>query len=292
MEAVRLQLARVLKRLAPLFPDRLYLRLLYFLTMGRVLHLSHPEDFSEKLQWLKLYHRTPRLTMLVDKLAVKEHISQLLGPQYVSKVIAVWDKASDITLDQLPEQFVLKTNHSGGNTGVVICADKRTFDLEEARRKLNESMRSDIYSRYREWPYKDVPRKIFAEEYLGDNLTDYKLYCADGHAECLLLCMDRQKGHVKYYFLDRQWQLLPYNSDSKNAPADLILPHPAEADTMFELADRLSKGFPFVRIDFFETGGRLYFAEYTFYPASGLDAKKTPEFEKIMGGKIVLEIEN
>ena len=226
--------------------------------------------------------------MLVDKLAVKSHISRLLGEDFVCKVIAEWDHVDDITLDQLPDQFVLKTTHSGGNNGVVICADKSTFDLEAARSKLAEEMQRDIYSRYREWPYKNVPRKIFAEEYLGDNLVDYKLYCSNGHAECMLMCVDRQKGHVKYYFLDRNWQLLPYNLDSKNAPAGFAPPQPDGVGRMFDLASKLSEGFPFVRIDFFEAQGRLYFAEYTFYPASGLDEKKTEEFEKLMGDKIDL----
>ena len=289
-EKIRNQMARVVKRLSPAFSDKLYLRLLYYFTMGRTLHLDNPKTFSEKLQWLKIHQRHPQLTMLVDKLAVKEQITKDLGSEYVCRVLQVWDNVDDIDISMLPDSFVLKTTHSGGNNGVAICKDKSSFDFDAAKEKLREAMNSDIYMRYREWPYKNVERKIFAEEYLGDNLIDYKFYCFNGNADCVLLCKDRQEGHVKYYFLDREWQLLPYNADSKNAPADINLPKPACIDQLFGLADRLSKGYPFVRVDFFEVKGQIYFAEYTFYPASGLDPKKTKEFDIMAGEKIDLKL--
>ena len=290
-ESARYQLSRVIKRLSPLFPDRVYLKALFYLTMGRHLDLNNPQTFSEKLQWLKLHQRTPFYTSLVDKLAVKQRISQILGEEFVCPVLAVWDSVDEVDLDSLPDSFVLKTTYSGGNNGVAICKDKKSFDWEAAKAKLQEeAKRTDIYYRYREWPYKHVARKVFAEKYLGDNLTDYKFYCFDGDADCVLVCTDRQKGKIKYYFLDQNWHLLPYNSDSKNAPEGFSLPRPEGMDKLFDLAAQLSKGFPFVRVDFFDVDGSIYFAEYTLYPASGLDPKKTAEFEKRAGEKINLSL--
>lgn len=290
-ESARYQLSRVIKRLSPLFPDRVYLKALFYLTMGRHLDLNNPQTFSEKLQWLKLHQRTPFYTSLVDKLAVKQRISQILGEEFVCPVLAVWDSVDEVDLDSLPDSFVLKTTYSGGNNGVAICKDKKSFDWEAAKAKLQEeAKRTDIYYRYREWPYKHVARKVFAEKYLGDNLTDYKFYCFDGDADCVLVCTDRQKGRIKYYFLDQNWHLLPYNSDSKNAPEGFSLPRPEGMDRLFDLAAQLSKGFPFVRVDFFDVDGSIYFAEYTLYPASGLDPKKTAEFEKRAGEKINLSL--
>ena len=290
-ESARYQLSRVIKRLSPLFPDRVYLKALFYLTMGRHLDLNTPQTFSEKLQWLKLHQRTPFYTSLVDKLAVKQRISQILGEEFVCPVLAVWDSVDEVDLDSLPDSFVLKTTYSGGNNGVAICKDKKSFDWEAAKAKLQEeAKRTDIYYRYREWPYKHVARKVFAEKYLGDNLTDYKFYCFDGDADCVLVCTDRQKGKIKYYFLDQNWHLLPYNSDSKNAPEGFSLPRPEGMDKLFDLAAQLSKGFPFVRVDFFDVDGSIYFAEYTLYPASGLDPKKTAEFEKRAGEKINLSL--
>ena len=284
------ELKRFVMQHGKLFPDTLYLRLLYYLTFGKRLNLKSPKTFSEKLQWLKLYHRKPYLTQLVDKLAVKAHVSKILGEEYVCPVINYWDHIEDIDFDQLPDSFVLKTTHRGGNVGVVICKDKKTFDRQTALSKLSDSMRVDGFYRYREWPYKNVPHRIVAEKYLGDNLVDYKFYCFNGHADCLLVCTDRQKGHVAYYFVDRDWNILPYNEYSKNVPAGFTLPRPDCVDEMFELASKMSKGFPFIRIDFFYVDGHIYFGEYTFYPASGLDPSKTPEFEKHAGDLIDLSL--
>lgn len=288
-KTLKSELKRLVMHHSRLFPDELYLRLLFNLTMDKRLNLKSPQTFSEKLQWLKLHHRTPRLTTLVDKLAVKDHVRQILGEEYVCPVLGVWDRPEDIDFDHLPNEFVLKTTHHGGNMGIVICKDKATFDRGQAQSKLAASLATDVYYRYREWPYKDVPHRIFAERYLGDNLTDYKIYCFNGLADCLLVCTDRQKGHVKYFFVDRDWHVLPYNENSKYHAADFTLPRPDCVDKMFEMASMMSEGFPFVRIDFFYVGGRIYFGEYTFYPASGLDPHKTPEFERHAGELIEVE---
>lgn len=288
--SIRYQLSRVLGKLAPLFPDKPYLHMFYYLAMGKRLDLNNPETFSEKLQWLKIHYREDKLTMLVDKLAVKPYVARLVGEDMVCPVLAVWDNVDDIEWERLPNRFVLKTTHSGGNTGVVVCKDKRSFDIDGAKKILDEAMHSDVYTRFREWPYKNIPRKVFAEKNLGDDLVDYKFYCYDGEADCVLVCTGRQQGDVKYFFLDREWNFLPYNEDSIKSKENFQLKRPELMDDLFDLAARLSKGFPFVRMDFFIVEEKAYFSEYTFFPASGLDPKKTEVFEKMAGKKIDLSL--
>ncbi|MBO4851718.1 MAG: glycosyl transferase [Prevotella sp.] len=291
MTFIRYQLSRVLMRLAFLFPDRIYLHLLYYLTMGKRLHLGHPVLFSEKLQWLKLNQKNPKFTMLVDKLEVKDHVRQIIGSEYVCPTLETWDDAENIDFGKLPDKFVLKTTHGGGNTGVVVCHNKNNFDHKVAKKKLVESMNSSIFNRYREWPYKNVKRRIIAEEYLGKDVMDYKFYCCNGEVACILLCTGRQSGEVKYYFLDTDWNIRPYNEDSMLAEKPFPYPAPSNLDKMLQLARKLSEGFPFVRIDLYNVDGHIYFGEYTFYPASGIDPKKTLEFDKMLGEKIHLPIE-
>lgn len=277
-------------RFSYLFPDRVYLRMLYRLEMGKKLHLNTPVLFSEKIQWLKLNQKDEIFTQLVDKLAVKEHISRVLGSEYICPVLKVWDNVEDIDFDTLPRQFVLKTSHGGGNVGVVVCHDKQHLDQNGTKAKLKSSIESDIYSKFREWPYKNVPRRIFAEQYLGKDIDDYKFYCCDGEVVCILLCRGRQARHVKYYFFDKEWNICPYNKDSiligKQAPCA----PPDNLDSLLRIASELSKGFPFVRIDLYDVNNHIYFGEYTFYPASGLDPKKTDEFDKMLGEKIHLNM--
>lgn len=291
-EFIRTQLIRVLKRLSWLFPDRLYLQLFYRLAMNSWPRLDHPILFSEKMQWLKLNLRKPFLNMLVDKLAVKEYVGRHLGKEYICSVLGVWNNVGEIDIASLPKQFVLKTTHGGGNEGVVVCKDKDELDWDAAKAKLRENMKVNIYDWYREWPYKNVERRIFAEKYLGDNILDYKFYCCNGEVMCILLCVGRQEGHVKYFFLDKEWHLRPYNKDSIELADEFSEEKPENLPQMLEIAVEMSKGFPFVRIDLFDVNGRIYFGEYTFFPASGLDPNKTTLFEQLLGEKIDLSLCN
>lgn len=198
---------RVVIKLFFLFPERLYLIIRYYLKMGKPLHLDNPKTMNEKLQWLKLYNRKPVYTQMVDQVLAKDYVAKSIGENYIVPTLCVWDHFDEIDFDTLPNQFVLKTNHSGGSTGVVLCKEKTVFDKVAAREKLERSLKQDISRTSVEWPYRNIKRKIFAEAYLGDNLTDYKFYCFDGNADVVLNCIERQSGKTKFYFFDKDWNL-------------------------------------------------------------------------------------
>lgn len=272
-----------------LFPDELQIRWYYRLAMGRKLDLDNPKTMNEKIQWLKLHLRKPEMTTLVDKIKVKEVISRKIGSEYVVPLLGQWERFDDIDFDKLPQQFVLKTSHSGGNKAVVIVPDKAKIDKKKIRATLERSLRKDdIYRTYREWPYKDVQKRIFAEAFLGNDLVDYKFYCFCGEPEYVLACIDRQKGSTKYYYFDKSWKLCRINKWGIEAPSGFTLPKPDNLEKMFQLASLLSKGFPFIRIDFFCVEGEIYFSECTFFPNSGYDVERTPEADLMFGNKIVL----
>lgn len=287
-------LLRALVRTASLWPDKTYLRWRYRLEMGRGLDFDNCRTMNEKLQWLKINNRYPELTSLVDKIEVKDCIAERLGKEYVVPTLKIWDSPEQITqadIDALPDKFVIKTNHSGGNTGVAICKDKNLFNLEAVRDKMRRSFKDDIYRTYREWPYKNVRRRIFAEAYLGDDLTDYKFYCFNGKVDCVLLCYERNTpGKTKYYFFDRDWKLCRYNKAGIAAPEDFTLPKPDGMDRMFEIAAGLSKGYPMIRVDLYNISGRIYFGELTFFPASGFDPNRLPEADLKFGNQIDLTL--
>lgn len=278
----------ILKRIWFLFPDELYLKIMFYVNMGRRLDLDEPKTMNEKLQWLKLYDRKPEYTSMVDKILVKDYVSKKIGPQYVAPLLGVWDKVEDIDFDSLPDEFVIKANHSGGNLAVLICPDKAALDVRKAKSYLRKSLRYDVYRAYREWPYKNVQKRFFAEEYLGKDLVDYKFYCFNGYVDSVLVCIDRQIGDTKFYFFDREWNLKRYNQRGKAAPADFTLPKPEGIDEMFGLAARLSEGIPFVRVDFYDVNGKVYFGELTFYPSGGFDSKRLPEADLHFGSMINL----
>ena len=285
----RALISAILVRMAPIIPDRLYLRWLFRLKMGKKLNLDNPQTFSEKLQWLKLYNRKPEYTQMVDKYEAKKYVANIIGEEYIIPTLGVWDKFDDINFDALPNQFVLKTTHGGGNTGVVICRDKSTFDIVSAKKKLNKSLRNSIYLKYREWPYKNVPRKIIAEALIGNGeIDDYKFSCYNGEATDVMICMDRGSGDTKFYFFDSNWELLRYNKRGLAAPKGFSLPQPQKLDKMFEIAGVLSKGIPYLRVDLYNIGGKIYFGETSFYPQSGFDANLLPQTEALFGSRIKL----
>lgn len=274
-------------------PDKLYIELMFRLKMGYKLDLKNPKTYSEKLQWLKLYNRKPEYTMMVDKYAVKEYVAQIIGDKYVIPTLGVWDTPENIEWDKLPNQFVLKTTHGGGNTGVVICKDKSKLDKHKAIMRLKQSMKQDLYRALREWPYKDVPKRVIAEKYIEpdiivNDLPDYKFFCFDGEVKALFIGTERQSGNVKFDYFDADFNHL-----------DLIQVHPmsgktfekpANFDEMKQIAAKLSTGIPQVRIDLYDVNGKIYFGEMTFTHHGGLVPFHPKEWDYTFGSWINLPI--
>ena len=223
--------------------------------MGYKIDLNNPRTFNEKLQWLKLNARDPLYTTLVDKYTAKQWVADKIGEQYIIPNLAVYDSVDQIDLDKLPDRFVLKCNHDCGS--IVICKDKSSFDLEAAKKKLDAALKQNYYWNSREWPYKNVKPRIIAEPYLEDasgELRDYKVYAFNGECDYLMLCFDRQKGETKFIYFDRNWAIQKELSNHGLKYGDTIeVERPYNLDLIFEFAEKLSSGFPFVRVDFYET---------------------------------------
>jgi hypothetical protein len=287
----------LLIRIARLLPDKQYLSLKYYLEFGRLPNWKNPQTYSEKLQWLKLYDRNPEYTRMVDKYAVKKYVADIIGEEYVIPTLGVWDKPEEIEWDKLPDQFVLKTTHGGGNTGVVICKDKSSFDKKKAIEKLNESINTDLYIVWREWPYKNVPRRVIAEKYIEPNpetndLSDYKFFCFDGEVKGLFVATERQNPNeeVKFDFFDENYKHLPFRQGHDHAK--VIPPKPRNFELMKKLSAELSKGFPHVRIDMYDLGDKVLFGEITFYHFSGLVKFEPAEWDSHFGDMITLPNHN
>ncbi len=278
-------------------PDKLYISLRYYTMMGRWIDWKNPKTFTEKIQWLKVYNRRPEYTTMVDKYAVKQYIADRIGQRYVIPILGVWNSTEDIDWDSLPNQFVLKTTHGGGSGGVVICKDKKTFDKRAAIEKLNESMTSDIYSTLREWPYKNVKRRVIAEKYMipcdkmNDSkyeLTDYKFFCFSGVPKFCQVIRDRHTCEsIDFYDMDWNHQgFVGLNPVARNGLTPVA--RPEHFDEMKGICKTLSANIPFLRVDLYVIEGRVYFGELTFYPASGMGMFSPDEWNMKLGTLINL----
>ena len=132
-------------------PSEIWLKYKYKLETGKPLHFDDPQSFNEKLQWLKLYNRNPKYTMMVDKYKVRDYIAEKLGEEYLIPLLGVWDDPNDIDFDKLPNQFVLKCNHNSG-LGMCICKDKSKLDIKKVKGELRKGLKQDYYMTGREWP--------------------------------------------------------------------------------------------------------------------------------------------
>lgn len=275
---------------ARFFSDKSYLRLRYYLIMGRALHLKAPELFTEKLQWLKLNDRNPQYTKLADKYDVKMWVAEKIGNEHVIPTIGVYDSFEEIDLKKLPQRFVMKCTHNSG--GIIICKNKNVFNIENAKADLEKQLKQDYFYRCREWPYKNIKPRIIIEEYLDskdNNLKDYKFYCFNGVPKCLFITKDRPDD-VKLNFYDLSFQKMPIKYVYPDY--DDLDAKPECWDKMLEIAGILSKGIPFVRVDLYEENKKIYFGEMTFFPTGGFGKFEPKEWDKTFGDWLKLPLSN
>lgn len=264
------------------FNEKRYQRL-----FNKPLNLDNPSTYDDKIQWLKLYDRTPIHTQCADKYAVRDIVAKVIGKEYLIPLLHVTDDHRTLTPETVPDKCVVKCNHDSMN--VVIVRDAADIDFDDVRKKMRDSLRRNFYYRYREWQYKDIPPKVIVEKLIIDdkgNLpADYKIFCFDGKPTYISVDSDRFGNHTRDIFnTDWERQSLEYRYKHSDTPP----PPPANLALMLELAEKLAKPFAFSRIDFYDTGSQVYFGEITFHPGSGFNPFKPTEWQDILGRQIPL----
>ncbi len=244
-------------------------------SFGRNLNLKEPKYFNEKLMWLKLnkYANDPLVIQGADKYAVRKYIEECGLSHILIDLIGVWDRGEDIPWDELPNKFAIKCNHGCGYN--IICKDKSKFDTKKAEIQLNNWLKEEHWKEYAEVQYKSIPKKIICEKYIegkADALpVDYKIYCFHGEPLYIGNFIERDmetKSIIRGYF-DLEWNpssVFRYKDEMEVSK----FPKPECLEEMLAYARILSKPFPFVRVDFYELDGKVYFGELTFTPTGCL----------------------
>lgn len=255
--------------------------------VGYTPDLENPQTFNEKINWLKLYWFNPDMIICCDKNRVRKYVEDKGLGEILIPQIGVFDNANDIDFSQLPNKFVLKPSHDSGH--YVLCRDKNSLDIKKTRKMLNAYLKYDFAFRGMEWSYHTDHPVIVCEELLEDStvddLYDYKFFCFNGNPEYIFFVSDR-KNHAKSDFYDLKWQR--QNFRWYYEPSGIDHPKPSRFDDMLKYARILSAGFPFVRVDFYEVNGKVYFGELTFFHGSGYGWFQPKEMDRIFGDKIVL----
>jgi hypothetical protein len=260
----------------------------YLLKNGVKPDLINPKEFMEKILWLKLYYYKESYGNFVDKYEVRSYVENKIGKEYLNEIFGVYDLVECINFDYLPSQFVMKGTHGSGYN--IIVPNKSELDVKKVKSKLNKFLNSNYYYKFREIIYKDVKPRILVEKYISeidsDSLIDYKFHCFHGKPKYVFVQKNKSKD-LKKSFYDLDWnQVLPKKYISSFYEADFKKPE--NFDEMVSVAEKLSEGFIFLRVDLYSIGNKVIFGELTFFSNAGLVRSSIEKFNKEFGDLIQL----
>lgn len=284
-----LQLQKRFYSINPVYYPRVFEQI-YKNVFGKKLDWNNLQTWSEKMYRVMLEDATPLKTRLADKFSVRSYIEEKIGAEYLIPLLGVWEKFDDIDFANLPDEFILKCNHGCGMN--IICRDKSKFDFENAREKINAWLSIDYGTSGFELHYKDIRKKIIAEKFMKDgehdDLTDYKFLCFDGKPKYCQIMTNRSVNlHVDYF--DMNFNHMNFErSDHPNSPHPEKFRKPKNFKLMKKLAEKLSEEFIFVRVDFYEIEGKVYFGELTFTPGGIMFTFKSKGTDELFGNLMTL----
>ena len=271
--------------------DKFFIKIQYQLTSGKRLNLTNPVYFSEKISWMKLYNRNPEYTKMADKYEVRNYIEENIGGEYLIPLLGIYNSFDEIDFRNLPNQFVIKCTHDSGS--FVICRNKAEFDMQKAKERITNKLKHNYFYHGREWVYKNIVPRIIIQKYMENEsdaeLKDYKIFCFNGEPKIIQVDFDKFTDYKQNYY-SPDWEILPL--ELRHPSHREKIDKPGHLSLMLQLASKLSKGFPFIRTDFFIINDEVFFGEFTFYPENGfwefksLDNK--PEWNEKIGSWIEL----
>lgn len=268
------------------FSPRTFIKFRYRLNLKHYPDLDNPKTLSEKLVCRMLYDHDDLYTICADKVAVREYVKTKIedAETYYPQWYGVYENPDDIEFEELPNAFVLKSNHASGQ--VLICPNKKELDIDQTTALLKKWLKTNWYYEWGEWQYKNIKPQIICEELLENNIKDYRIFCFEGEPMFIRATIHDETAKTGYGVgvYDTKWDKFPLWQDTDNI---ISVEKPKHLDTMVELSKRLSEDFHFVRVDLYEVNGKVYFSELTFTPNGGIYYFKPDYWDEKLGQAIV-----
>lgn len=262
---------------------------------------NNPRTLNEKVTWMSVMTDTSKWTEYSDKYEVRKYIESLGLKDILTECYGVWDRAADIDFDNLPDKFVLKCTHDCGST--VIIRDKSKMNKKEVIDFLQRHLDVRYGLKWCEFHYMAIKPRVMAEsliemdntdEFSSETTVDHKIRCLDGKAQYDFVCYDRNLesgsgGRKTVYDLYdiHNWQPMHQYLADEGVTYRKV-PRPENLEQMIEIAEKISQGFPQVRVDLYNVQGKIYFGEMTFTAFSGMNNHFTMEFHRMIGDKMKL----
>ncbi len=275
---------RIASFISKILPDKLYLKSMVFIKSGEVINFKRPLTMNAKLQWKKIYAFEPIHSIIADKIAVRDFVEEKIGKEYLIPILQIYDDVDDINVEKLPKSFVMKSNNGSGTVKVV--ENKEDFNNMELIFLAKKWIKNDYYSWTKEPQYKKIQTKIFIEEFLQDEKGkvpyDYKFHCFSGTVKYINVDVDRYSEHKRGFF-DREWNYLNFNWGSSSLKPIAKIEKPEKLNKMIEIAEHLSNGFDYLRVDLYIIENKIYFGELTLHPTSGFKRFYPNEYNRVWG---------
>jgi hypothetical protein len=270
--------------------DTSFTRIQFLYKFRRLPRLNNPITFNEKLQWLKLNYRDPLITKCANKSTVREYVCNQYSDDILIPQIAEFSSGSDFKLSEMPKQFVIKAAHASGWN--YICKDKHEADEASIRGLIDTWVISDFSIMGREAMYRGSKRVVVCENFLtgGNGVVprDYKFFCFHGEPRFVQVDYDRFSGHSRTLY-NMDWMKLPCEYEYHFGPDESG--HPPELfNQMIDIARRLSTPFPFVRVDLYDSEGKVWFGEMTFCPEKACGRFNPPTYDEQFGKWLDLKL--
>jgi hypothetical protein len=276
------------------FSDEQYLVRMFRKTQGYELNLENPKTLNEKLQWLKIHDRKDYQTQNADKYAAREYLKNTFSEEYLIPLVYHTTDYHDLKPENMPDYpFVIKTNHGFGNS--IIVHDKNKVDWGKIRMDYKRWLRTNYYYYEREWQYKNIKPRIIVEKMLfsknGKVPNDYKLNFIEGKLEFIYVSVDRE-GTNKRNIYDPDWKPMNFTwarkgKDLSKIKGEEIQP-PSTLPLMIEFGSKIASLYKYVRVDYYDVDGVLYFGEITQCHGGGFDQLQPFEYDLRFGEKIIL----
>ncbi len=271
-------------------------RIRYFARFKKPLHLNNPKTLNEKILFLSLRTDTSLWTKCADKYEVRNYVKKCGLEDILIPLVGVWEHATDIDFDKLPDEFVLKATHGSGDIKVVT--DKSKLDIPAVVAEFEKDLKTMYGALESGHHYMRIHPRMIAEELLHNDpetakisfsIIDYKIWCFNGKVHWLWACANRDEHTTEVMTYDTNWNAHPeYSIFENDYRHGEILPKPKNLERMIEVAEILAKPFPCVRVDLYNIDGTIYFGELTFTSYGGLQDFYTDEFQMLAGSQIDL----
>ncbi len=244
-------------------------------------HLFRPRYFTEKINWRKLFDDRREFISFSDKLATRAWIATRIGEEYLAPLL--WTgTAEEIPFDTLAPPYFLKSSHASGQ--VIMVTGENADRTEDLRTEASNWLTIDWFDVNGERGYKNVPRRLMAEQALldeeGERPLERRFFVFDGTARIINTTFVEEGRLRSGAFHTRDWQYLDWYFTRK---VTRKFPKPERLDDMIRIAELLGKGIDHVRVDFFDCGSRIFVGELTSYSWSGLARFNPPAADLMLG---------